>query len=163
MTEGSVKCYHTNAFWVLLDLSVQWFPFLSVISHYHATCTSPRRLFPQYYLPFLLSLLSVAYSTFNSSIDSSLLWTSQPSRVFQGNIFCEHVRSQLQVTNVYRHFAIWGWNHHFSAILKMDALSDMAIGYCYWLLTHFKLYWWRPFISTVILILNPSTKPNRDL
>lgn len=72
--------------------------------------------------------------TSNSPIGSSLFWTSQPSRVFQGNIFffCEHVRSQLQVTNVYRHFAIWGWNHLFLLCLKNECPFRHAYGY--WLL-----------------------------
>ncbi len=87
-----------------------------------------RMISPQYYLLFLLSLLSVAYTQFTYWLVSVVLNTSGLSGLWRERLFCEHVKSQLQVTNIYRHFAIGAETFHFFYTWKMNVLSDIAIG-----------------------------------
>lgn len=72
-----------------------------------------RKISPQYYLMFLLSLLSEAYTQFTYWLVSVVLNTTTLSGLWREGLFCEHVKSQLQVTNIYHHFAILGETFYF--------------------------------------------------
>lgn len=102
-----------------------------------------RRISPQYYLMFLLSLLSVAYTQFTYWLVSVVLNTTTLSGLWREGLFCEHVKSQLQVTNIYRH-CDFGLKHSISASLG-KWMSFQISGYCMWQtlspsLTHTRTY-----------------------